>query len=268
MKLDLESINYRRLITNRKYLLVMIVLSLFGLFLIGFSIMPQVGKILDIQSDITKQGKDLRKLQVKLQSLEDAQTLSLVSNAGLIDRALPSYKPLLELMAGVNQMALQSGVGIQDIRLTPGIISPEEEQETVAKVKKDSTDLGGYKSLSVDLTVAGTMAQINSFLSQLERVSPLINVNKIALTEKRGMKDDFLNSSFEAELKIVTYYFTKSVSAAVSDPLPEASNREMELIEEISKYYVADPNRQLNIQGGGSINLFGFDKEYSVEAID
>lgn len=266
MKLDLENINIRRLLTNRKYLFVTIGFSLLGVIILLTSIFPQVSKIVEIQNDIDSQSQKLKQLQIKLSSLQDAQTLQLVENAQSIDHALPSYKPLLELMSGINYVARQSNISIEDIQLTPGIIS-EEEQNSDQVIKKTTQDLGGYKSLSVDLKISGNMSEINSFLSQLERISPLINVNKIALSEEKKLVDDFLNSDFEAELEIMTYYFTKTVKSAVNTPLPSVGQKEQELIDEIRSYFVADPNTKLNIEGG-STNLFGFETEYSLEEVN
>lgn len=271
MKLDLEKINIRRLITNRKYLFIFIALVFLSFLIIILAILPQIGSIFDLQNDITKEGKNLSQLQIKLNSLEDAQTLQLVENAVMVDKSLPSYKPLLELMEVINFVARQSGVGIADIQLAPGVLTQEEsesptQQKTVQK--QVSQDLGGYKSLMVSLTVVGNMPEINVFLSQLEKVAPLVNINKIVLSEKKSSTQDGSDSFLEAELEIMTYYFTQSIKAAVNSPLPQVGATQMQLIEEIKNYYVVNTNQNINIQGGGSENLFGFDREYQLEEVN
>lgn len=268
MKIDMDKINLRRLVATRKFLIKALGLAALSLTVIAFSIFPQIAKIFEIQTDITKERKSLNKLQVKLSSLEDAQTLQLVENAQVIDKALPSYKPLLELMAGINYVAQISGVGIENIELTPGLISTESAQEqSLVKKKQVTNETQGYKNLSVKLKIAGTISQINSFLSQAERISPLVNVNKIVLSEN-SRSDNFFDVDFEAEVEVMTYYFTKSVKAAVNDPLPQAAVEHIELIDEVKKYYVAKPDQQINIQGGGSDNLFGFEQEFGLETIN
>jgi len=267
VKQELEKINLKHLFDNRRFLLMFIFLCLLIFLTIFFAIIPQINKIYSIQQNINQESNKLRQLQSKLSALQDAQTLQLVENSEIINRAFPSYKPLLELMAGINLVAKQSNTGIADIELSPGLISTQSAEQTLSdpKLKNKQIDKG-FKSLSVNLKIVGEMAGINQFLSSIERISPLSNVTKITLTEKKKAGSNL--SSFEADLEIVAYYFTQTIKSTVDAALPNVGASEMELIKEISGYTVAEPIKQINVQGGGSINLFGIEDKYQLERVN
>ena len=266
MKLELEKINFKRLMDTRRFLLIFIFLCGLIFLIVFFAVIPQVNNIFGLQQKINQESDKLRQLQTKLSALEDAQTLQLVQNSEVINHAFPSYKPLLELMAGINFIARQSNASIADIKLSPGLISTQSAEAVITGSKKAKPIETGYKSLSVNLKIVGDIDGVNQFLSGIERISPLSNVTRIALSEKRG--DTLDTTTYEAELEIVTYYFTQTIKSTVDAALPSVGATEMELIKEISDYAIAEPIKQINIQGGGNVNLFGIEDELQLEAVN
>ena len=261
---NFKNINYQRLFANRRYLLAAAALTAFGALLILFVVLPQGKKIINLRDQIDVETKKLRLLQLKISSLRDAQVLQLVDNADLVDKVFPSYKPLLEFLAAVNNAARISRVKVEDVQLSPGLISGDSDIAANKKIKLEKR--GDYKTLSLSLLISGSMARINSFLTQLERVGPLVNVSKITLRKQKSKESLMSEPQFEAELQLETYYFTKSIKSAVNTPLPKIGAEEINLIEELKTYVIAQPNLWPGIGAAGQ--LFDVQADYQLETID
>lgn len=263
----LGDFNWRYIANTRRYLLVAVVCGLMGVVMLTAVAMPQFNKILSTQAKLTQEKKTLGQLQNKAQALNESQTLDLVNEAQLINSALPSHKPLLELMTSLNFVASWAQVSITDIQLSPGEISTDSAKtaESAKVVKTTSTKskkvaLKNYKNLDVDLTVEGSLDKVNLFLKNLENTVPFSTVTQFTLSEIKGRATSDTNpdvKNYRAELTISTYYFTQSINAALAAPLSQVGNDEQSVLAKLKSYTVLNQAQQKEIQGGGSQDLFG-----------
>src|SRR5574340_1222221 len=175
-QVNMNELNWRYLFNTRRFLMAAIGSVILGVIMVLTVILPQFNKIMIVQSKLDQEKKLLSQLQNKMQALTESQTLDLVNEADLVDSALPSHKPLLELMNSVNFMASWAQVNITDIQLSPGEISTDSAQTTgaaktaVAKSKKNVPK--AYKNLDVDLTIEGSLDRVNAFLRNMENSVP------------------------------------------------------------------------------------------------
>ena len=256
---DLSHFNYRHFVLTRMQLVLAVACGVGAVLVVVAAIMPQVNSVLEARSEFQKQEKLTTQLQKKAQALQDADTLQLVQNQEYIDNALPSKKPLLELMESVSQLSANADVTIKNIELTPGEISTESAQ-VVSKTKNSQ-----YDELDVDLVVQGQLKNINTFISGIENTAPMSNVTKISLNELRN-KETGDEDYFEAELTVATYYFTQSVKAAIDTPLSQLTAEEIPFLEKLKGYSNIPITEQTTIQGGGLIDLFGLNDQAPVSS--
>jgi hypothetical protein len=248
-----------------------IVSGLVGIVMIALVIVPQFNQILTTQTKLGQEKKLLTQLQNKTQALNESQTLDLVNQAKLVDSALPSHKPLLELMTSLNFVASWAQVSITDIQLSPGEISTDSAQATPntkavatsSKAKKVTPKT--YKNLDVDLTVEGGLDKLNLFLKNLENTVPFSTITKFTLAEirTRTLNDGTAVNpvkNYKAELTVSTYYFTQSINAALAAPITPVGNNEQQILTKLQSYTVLNQAQQKEIQGGGSQDLFGVGK--------
>lgn len=252
--IDTSRLNYRHFLMTRMQLLLALIFGVAGVAVIGVAVIPQVNAVLSARTEFQKQETLMLQLQKKSQALQDAETIQLVQNSSYINQALPSKKPLLELMESISQLTENSQVSIKNIELSPGEISSESAQ--IATRSKNSQ----YDEMDVDLIVQGQLKNINAFISGIENSSPMTNVTRISLNELKNKaitEDDY----FEAELTLATYYFTQSVKAAVDAPLTALSGEELTFLEKLKTYDNTPIREQTIIQGGGLIDLFGLNDQ-------
>lgn len=261
---NLNNLNWRYVFNTRRFLLAAAGCALLSLVLVMMVIVPQFNQILINQSKIDQEKKTLGQLQNKMQALGESNTLDLVNQSKLVDSALPSHKPLLELMSSLNFVASWAQINITDIQLSPGEISTDSSKTaTTSKVvtKGKSVAAKAYQNLDVDLTVEGELDRLNMFLKNVENTVPFSTVTKFTLAEIKGRTladgSNTGNKTYKAELTISTYYFTQSVNAALISPLTPVGNNEQALLTKLKSYTMLNQTQQKEIQGGGSQDLFG-----------
>lgn len=252
-----KSINYRVFLTNRKSLAIAVSLAAFSVILVVFAIVPQFQEILKLNTELQKEKPRLEKLQQKLVELENVQFSPEFSQKEIVDFALPSKKPLLELLTSLNTIAVDNKVSISEFSLNPGLIATSAaEMEALSKNKSISDD--GVDELQVEMVINGSFADVGSFLIDLEKISPFTTVKQLALSSQKS-GDDFGTQADDMQAKITSssYFFVQSVSAAVEAPLPTLNQREQEVLQELTAFSQFDLPEQLEITGGGLEDLFG-----------
>jgi Tfp pilus assembly protein PilO len=278
MKINLEKLNYRYLFRTRRYLMITILLVVIDVTLILAAIVPFIQQTFTIRAKIASETSKLQELKKKQAALEQSETLQLVQLAPQIEQLLPSHKPLLELMTGLNTQAASTGVSFSSIKVNPGSIStasaapaatgkPAAKPAGGAGANKKPAPVKQYDTLSIELLVEGSLSQINAFLTDVEKLAPLSNVTGISLSEIRVSRaqpaDPNIAGSgliFEAQLKITTYFFTRSVAAAVDTPLPTVSREDQPFLDQLTTFIYPKTGNATSIQGGGLDDLFGVEQ--------
>lgn len=263
---SLADFNYRYYLSIRRKLIYAIGILVLSFGLVVFAVIPAIQDIFKHQATIQKKKKDVAALQAKLLTLEQAETIQVVENSDLINSALLSKKPLLELMNSLSYVSHQADIKIDSIELTPGEISTESGQIKQVSRSRNSDASLGYESLNVSLVISGDLQNINQFIQTVERMIPVTDVMSITLNERQFVSAEGQKEvSYESEIDLSTYYFTKTVQAAIDTPLAKMDGSEQEFLEELKTYYYPIFNPQFKIEGGGSTDFFKIGEELDKE---
>lgn len=259
---EIKSFNLRYWTTTRRYLLIAIAFALLAVALVVFGIVPTINQLLEDRSDIAAETTKLDRLRQKLVALDEPDTLAVIQAADQINLALPSNKPLLEFMTAINDSAISNQVGVVDIQISPGLISTQSAQASpignAGRNRPSTRAPAEYESLVLALRVLGSLDSINQFLQSMERSVPITNVTKISLNEQTSRATGEV--SFDAEVLLTTYFYTRSVSAAVEAPLPQIDTDSLNFLQELSSFNFPNVGAPSIITGGGSNDLFGLDQ--------
>jgi|GEM_PF-1606087 len=251
--------NIKYFYNTRRFLVWTGFLSLLSVGIILLSIVPQVNSTTNLYNEMLKENKRLAQLRVKVAQLDDASNSTILVNSDKINSTLPSKKPLLELLSGINGIGNKTQVSFNDISLTPGEISTKSAESATTKKKKESNVAAKkYEVLDLDVTVTGKIQNINQFLKEVEILAPFTNVTAMTLNEKTSNNQDlsFSDTVFEAKLTITTYFFNRAITATIDSSLPELTAAQQSVINGIQNFTYTTLEAQNEIKGGRLENLF------------
>jgi Tfp pilus assembly protein PilO len=257
--------NIRYLLISRRWLLLTVAAIILGLVLVMAVIVPQVQAALTTYQDWQKERAAVAKLEKKAADLQQVSTSLAFAKADQVNQALPSKKPLLELLSGLSQVATQTKVNFTNIELSPGSIAStsattdnkQAAGSRNANKKKAATANREYDDLEVQIRIEGELSQINQFLDQVEKLAPATTITSLTLDKKN--RTGAVIETFEAEVVLTSFYFTKSVSAALEAPLPPLGDSEEQLLSQLDTYIYPSVQAPQQIQGGGQGDLFAED---------
>jgi Tfp pilus assembly protein PilO len=258
-----SEINFKSLIINRRYLLFSMASALVALIVIFSGITSQINNIFDLRREIKVGQEKVAVLRQKTIDLENIEAREAYKSQDLVNKILPSKKPLLELLTSLNTVASQNNVIFVDLSLSPGKIASESaeflgEAKSSSQRKKTQpkVNLEGYDTLVVEVEISGLFSDVQNFFLDIEKVAPLTTITSLSLDIK---SDDIIRPSDEvqAELVLSSYFFTQSVTANLSSSLPNIGIKEQEIINEVGSYALPAFSVQKQIEGGGLNDLFG-----------
>lgn len=257
---EIDSSTVKILWATRKSLVLSVLLGLGALVLLSSVIIPQGQQAYDLYLDLGKEQPKLDKLEQKLAEIENIQVSPEFSQVEVVEEALPSRKPLLELMMSLNNVSQETGATVRDFELSPGLVATDSTQ-TTARQK------GNYDQLTLDLTIEGTFAQIQDFLLKVEEVAPFTTIvameigNQLNTNAEQFEQQVAENPTFEAILSTETYFFTQSITSRVDSPLPKIAQRELDVLSFLSAFRPSTLEEQNEVRGGGLQDLFQINPE-------
>jgi hypothetical protein len=225
------------------------------LVLISSVVVPQFQQGLDLYNDLQAEKPKLEKLEQKLAELENIAVSPEFAQVEVVEKALPSRKPLLELMVALGSVSQETGTIVKDFELSPGLVASDSTLLT-------NTTSANYDQLSLDLTIEGTFAQIQDFLLKVEEVSPFTTIVSMEIGNQLNTNAEEFNQqieedpTFEAVLTTETYFFTQPISARIDSPLPKIDQREMDVLNFLASFKPTNLEEQNEIKGGGLEDLF------------
>lgn len=255
---ELDSKSVKIFWATRKSLVMAVTLGLIGLVLVSAVIIPQFHQAMDLYNDLQSEKPKLEKLEQKLAELESIEISPEFAQVATVEDALPSRKPLLELMMALNSVSQETGTVVQDFELSPGLVATDSTQQ--------KNNRGVYDSLSLNLTIQGTFIQIQDFLLKVEEVSPFTTIvsmeigNQLNTNSPEFAQQVAIDPTFEAELTTETYFFTQPIAARIDSPLPKIANRELEVLNFLASFKPTQLQEQTEIRGGGLDDLFQIQK--------
>ncbi|MFZ1721444.1 MAG: hypothetical protein WAU07_02980 [Microgenomates group bacterium] len=245
---------------TRKQMASAIALSVVGVGLLLFGVIPQARQAIELQAQLEKEKPKLMQLERKLSDLENVKFTPEFGQADIVDAALPSKKPLLELMMSLSSIAVETGVVIQDFEINPGeIASDSASLEAIKPTVRARGTSAAVGFMEFDLEILGTFEQVQSFLILVEKISPFTTINTLTL----GTGDDTNTEGvplIQTSLTTKTYYFTQPVKTTVEAPLPQLNNQDIIVLEELATFVGTDLPEQNEVLGGGLEDLFEVDQ--------
>jgi Tfp pilus assembly protein PilO len=269
----LKHLSYRYWLINRQQFVWSLGFILVAVILVFAVVVPQFSTVRELYSTLQKHTTTADKLQKKAEELEKFATSALAAKSGKITDTLPSKKPLLEILTGLSVAAGQTGVKFEDIALNPGKISTESAKPNApkapvaAKAKPGVASGKNYDQMELELTISGSLFQVNDFVKKVETLAPLATVTKLSLAPLSGKKvsEEETAARFEADLSISTYFFSQSVKTTLESALPVIGQKEQQTLAELDSFFFPDVSQPQTIQGGGVQDLFNAD---SLQFID
>lgn len=255
----LPDINLNILLATRKHLVSAVALALAGVILLILAY-TQVPGILATSQRLKVEEKKVADLNQKVLLLDQLKVSPEFNQTDEMDRILPSHKPLLELLNNLNAVGSQTNVSITEFEVSPGEIAtdstkPSDEQAERPKTQSNSGD--DYDSLALELTVRGTLEQVQQFMELIERVSPITTITELSLERETSSETGQPTGITRAQLALSAYYYTKSITAAISTALPEISESERVVFQTILDFTPSNLEEQTSIISGSSQDLFG-----------
>lgn len=241
--------------TTRRSMVLSVLFGLGALVLISSVVIPQLQQSWDLYNDLQKEQPKLEKLQQKLAELNDIEVSPEYAQIDTIEEALPSHKPLLELLMALSSVSQDTGTVVKDFELSPGLVA----SDSTALDTKSKT---AYDQLALDLTVEGTFQQIQDFLLKVEEVSPFTTIvsmeigNQINTNAAGFAQQTSEDPTFEAVLTTQTYFYTQSIASRIDSPLPKISQKEIGVLNLLAAFNPTNLEQQTEIRGGGLQDLF------------
>ena len=263
--------NWRLFILNRRYLLYAVGAFLLSLVLIFQAIMPLAQGILETNAALSQQNKMVEQLTQKAARLRELESDNNFENQQLVNSVLPSKKPVLELLTGLNVAAGKSGVSFTDLAVSPGqIATSSTETNAIAQLKKRSSRSSEqYDSLSVQLTAEGTFDQVQIFLKEVENLAPFTTVTDLNLSIRRRrvgivQSDDFVS----AEMMLASHYYTQSLKSALASQLPEITAEHEQVLTQITTFTYPTLHDQREVVSQGVFDLFGINTTQLLQKVE
>ncbi len=235
---------------TRQYLIMSIGLVALAIFILFFAAYPQVQAALELRSKTNRLRPQLENLEKKLAQLENVRFEPEFSQMDIINEALPSKKPLLELLTNLSAISAAHQVEISEFQLSPG-----EVATTAAELQRNTRQRGDIDTLDVELTIQGSRDNVNQFLNSIEKISPFTTITQLTINTAARQGAE----ASTARMATNTFFFTKPITTTVDSPLPVIADHEKTVLTELSSFTIPNLREQTEISGGGLEDLFGVD---------
>lgn len=197
---------------------VMVIVSI---LLFSRIVLPSVFDLLDTREKQKTVAQALTNIENKLGILRGIDESELDSRLRIVAKTLPIDKDFEGILYAISDAAGRSGISIENFKFAVGDLS-EEEGET-----REGRE---FPSLEVELKLKGSAYEVNNFIERLQRTAPISEVNKISAQEtSSAVKVDF--------------YYKRLTRTKLDDsiPLPPSSDKESQLINELSSAFYFPP---------------------------
>lgn len=163
---------YYRYRDSEYYALGMIGLTIVvSLLLLFFVIIPEVGQWFSIRDEISATQKRIAVLQANIAFLTNLDKNTVTSQLQIASQALPPDKNFGTILDTIANAAVSSGISLSDYSFPVGNVSKSSATDT--------TNSTGVSTLTVTITVDGTVDQLSKFIKAIETSLPLAHVTSI-----------------------------------------------------------------------------------------
>lgn len=253
--MKLNEATFRILISTRRPFLYSLGIGLVSCILVFVVMIPQIQDTISLFGKLNAETPKTEKLKQKLAALESIVNTAEYAQIDIVEDALPSKKPLLELLTSLYMVSTKTNVAIQQFKLSPGLVASDSTAQTAAPKRNNNA----YDSLELTIQLSGTFQQIQDFLLQVEKAAPFTTVTKMDIGGEIATGSDLTkeNRVFKADLVTKTFFFTQAISVRVETPLPLLDVKEQNVLAALASFIPNTLSEQTTIQGGGQEDPFG-----------
>ena len=235
--------------------IMILVLVLLGSLLVA---VPQIKTFFTRREAFLKEEKTLSQLKEKLFQLEKIKyDPDYTQFSQIVNLALQDNKPLLELLASLDQVSRAASVELAGLELSPGDLATDSAKSN--KTKTEAAD-----SLSVTFKITGSFQQVSQFMELLEKVAPFTTIDNFSISEGKARVSSTNASGSASEtldlvsvsLSCSTYFANVSVKTVFNSPIPTLSSSDLTVLEKLKEFQATQLPEQKNIEGGLE-DLFG-----------
>lgn len=227
---------------TRQYLILSIIFALVSALILAVATYPQIQATISLRDKIKTLDRKNEELKTKLERLKSITFDPSYEQAEVADSALPSKKPLSELLANLDTISTANNVTIVEYQLTPGQVATDSAQLNVGKGKDKELD-----KLSISYTIQGNKDDVNNFLTAIEQISPFTTITKmtVSTSEREGKQIS------TARLTSETYFFIQSIKTTVETALPVINDYDQQVLRSLANFSLPQVSKQVEIVGGG-----------------
>lgn len=247
---------------TRRSLVFAVGLALMGVVLVLTVLIPQIQETRELYSEMKKEQPKLEKLEVKLAELERIAYSPEYAQIEVINNALPSKKPLLEYLMGLNLVSTETNVVVTNFETSPGLVATDAAELEAASKSSADVDL-----LALDLDLEGDWAEIQDFMLKIEEISPFTTIVKMDIQNSLTSETVEEIEKFSANLSTETYFFTKTIQSKVDSPLPTITAQQQDVLYVLASFVPTELPNQTEIRGGGLEDLFQIEPREIPEAV-
>lgn len=227
---------------TRQHLILSIIFALVSILILAFATYPQIQATLGLREKIKTLDRKNEEIEAKLERLKSITFDPNYEQAEMVDSALPSKKPLSELLANLDTLSVANNVTIVEYQLAPGQVATDSTQLNTGKGKTKDLD-----KLSISYTIQGSRDDVNNFLTAIEQISPFTTITK--MTVSTSVRDGRQISM--AHLTTDTYFFTQSIKTTVDAALPVINDYDQQVLSSLSSFSLPQVPKQVEVVGGG-----------------
>jgi len=255
----LEQVNYKVFLSTRKNFVSSLAVSVVAALILLLALIPQIQQIFSIRSELEVEKPKLEKLDAKLAELDAVLFTPEYAQLDLVSEALPSKKPLLELLDSLNSAAQSSGVQITSFSINPGLVASDAAALAAKEAQKSNED---YDHLRLELKLTGQFQQIQNFMAAAERFAPFTSVTTFSLVEQNrdsGVEQFQPDAQVRTTMTTDTYFFTQSIKVTIDSALPKIGDTQRTVLTKLTELEASNLPSQNQIEGGGLEDLFGIE---------
>jgi hypothetical protein len=197
--------------TRQQLPAVVLAVSAAAIILVG--VIPQYKRLLTVREEILKQSRMVESLENKLLALRSLDKSSQSSDLDLVLSAFPIDEPFYQSLVGLSSLG-------------------QRHQAVMSQFKFEFYP----PSFSLNFTLTGPMNNLQSFISDAERILPLAGIEHIDIVDIGSEEKEASGSgeSYRSGLKAIIYWSPPPAAVGrVSDPLPVISGDLFAILEQL-----------------------------------
>ncbi len=192
-----------------------------------FLLIPTTQNIFTVRDSLKQNRTDLETLTGKLNLLKSIAAGSITNFSRDAQKALPNEKSPSAIMNALDNLSINTQIGIDGYGFTLGMVSTQSAAGVTAPAAAKTT---GADVININIKTRGTADQFKKFVTDMQHTRPLFDISSINV--------NFLgdaNKSVASDLTLLAYYQTPITRIGSTESiLPEFTETESKLLQSLT----------------------------------